>query len=144
MASGIADFGASSWLSTLFGIEDPIAGYYLALCLDEPGPGFDGLILDDIEPAGGGYARQFYASDDTHWAVNGNYVTNLLEVGFGTPTLDWGRLTHFALCTAASSGDIYAWGEFLSPSFAAAGFELVLPPGGLVLSLASQDDSITV
>jgi hypothetical protein len=144
VAAGISDYGASAFLSALFAITGQISGYYIALCTDEPGPGFDGLILEELEPIGTDYARQHYPSNDTNWAVNGNYLASLAEISFGTPAVDWGLLTHYALCTAATAGDIYAWGEFLNPSFVSAGFEFVIPPGGLVLSLATQDDAITV
>lgn len=144
MPSGIADFGATAWLSALFGIDADISGYYVALCSDEPGVASDGTILVELEPADPAYARQPYAAGGANWASNGGDLTTLIDIDFGVPTVDWGLVTHFALLTDAVDGDLYGWGEFLSPQYVSAGDAMVIPAGGVVVSLAAQDNSITV
>lgn len=145
MPSGVSDFGAGAWLSALFGVTAPITSYYIALASDEPGPAADGTILAALEPPPGtGYARQLYAADNTHWAGNGAYLTNLIEIDFPFPTADWGRLTHYVLADSLVDGQIYAWGAFTNPQNVTAGYAISLPVGGVVLSLSSLENSITV
>jgi len=144
LPSGVTDYGANAWLGVALAVTDPIDGYYIALCTVEPGIDFDGDILADVEPADGAYARQLYASGPTNWGTDGSYGTNLLEIDFGVPTVDWGFLPYYALCTAATSGDLYSFGEFLSPEYVQAGAPVVIPAGGIVLGLASVQDSIAV
>lgn len=144
MPDGISDFGAGAWLSALFGVTADITGYYVALCNAEPGVASDGTILADLEPVDGAYARQAYGVGALNWAVNGNYLVSLAEIGFGFPTIDWGLITHYAMLTDDVDGDLYAWGEFANPEYVTAGYEFTIPEGGVVLSLASQDNSITL
>lgn len=144
MAAGIADYGTAAWLSALFGVTADITGYYVALCSGEPGVASDGTILAELEPSDGAYARQAYGVGDTNWAVNGNAITNLLELDYGIPSIDWGLITHYALCNALTGGDLYGWGEFVSAQFVSAQYLMVIPPGGIVVSLAPQDNSVTV
>lgn len=143
MTSGVSDFGAGAWLSSLFGIDAPIAGYYVALCQDEPGPAADGDILTVLEPLPGtGYARQFYSAGGSHWAADSAYVTNLVEIVFPLPFDDWGRLTHYVLTDSASGGEIYAWGAFTNPQTVTAGYSISIPVGGILLALSSLENSI--
>lgn len=145
MPSGVSDFGAGAFLSALFGITADITGYYVALCSDAPGPAADGTILTALEPAGGsGYARQAYAAGASNWAANGSYLTNLVEILFPLPLGDWGRLTHYALTDSLTNGDLYAWGAFTNPQNVTASYSISIPVGGIVLSLSSLENSITV
>jgi hypothetical protein len=144
MSSDITDFGAGAWLGALLGVTDPITGYFVALASDAPGVAADGDILADLEPAFDDYARQPYGTGPGLWALNGNVITNLVDVDFGVPAADWGPLTHYVLCDSLVSGQLYGYGLLANPQTVQAGFSVVMPAGGLVLTLASQDDSITV
>ena len=144
MPSSVSDFGTETWLGVLLGINPPIAGYWVALCSDEPGLGADGTILVELEPTNPDYARQYYPAGELSWGLNGASVTNLDEIDFGTPSADWGPVGFYALCDSATDGEFYAVGEFANPQVVTAGYAMVIPPGGIVLSLASQDDSITL
>lgn len=145
MPSGVSDFGAEAWLSSLFGIDAPIASYYIALASGEPGPAADGTILAALEPdVGTGYARQLYAADGAHWAANGAYLTNTVEIPFPLPLAAWGRLTHYVLADSLVDGEIYAWGAFTNPQNVVGGYSISIPVGGVVLSLSSLENSITV
>lgn len=144
MPAGVADYGASTWLGVLFGLAKAPTLYWLALCTDQPGTAMDGDVLADLEPADKAYRRVRYGIGADYWAVNGNFVTNTDEIAFGVPTADWGYLNHFALCTASSGGDLYAWGEFISPAYVATDVQAVVPVGGLVVALSSLDPSIVV
>jgi hypothetical protein len=143
MPSGVSDYGATTWLSALFGVVPLPTLYYIALCSDEPGDAQDGSMLASLEPDDGiGYARVAYPSGASSWALNGAYLTNTLPVAYPTPTDDWGYLNHFALCTDATAGQIFAWGEILNPQYVADTVGMLIPPGALVLGLQSLDNSI--
>ena len=146
MPSGVSDFGAATWLAALFGVIEPITGYYVALCADEPGPDIDGDMLADLEPgtADPTYQRVFYGVGAGNWGTNGNFLTTTNDVDFGLPGADWGIVNHFALCDQPSGGDIYAWGEFLNPQYVGADVQMLVPAGGLVLTLSSLDNSIAI
>lgn len=144
MSAGVSDYGAGAWLASLFGVTGPITDYWLALCSDEPSSDMDGDVLGDLEPAGGGYARVRYGTGPALWAADSNFLTNLVDVDFGVPTDDWGDVSHFALCTDPTGGDLYAWGEFLNPQYVEAANQMLIPAGALVLALTTLDDSITV
>lgn len=145
MTSGLSDYGAGAWLASLFGVTDVIHGYYVALASDDPGVDGNGDTLADLEPPPGtGYARQFYPSGSGFWTANDSYITNSAEVDFPLPYDDWGRVTHYVLCDAASGGDIYAWGAFTNPQNVGSGVAVSIPVGGVVISLASLENSIAL
>lgn len=145
MGAGLADFGATNWVAMLVGLADVPSGYYLALCLDQPGPAMDGAILADLEPPPGtGYLRLLVPAGAGDWAVNGPYALNLNALDFGVATADWGLLNHFALVDSAAGGNLYGYGEFLNPQDVLGGQACLLPPGALVLTLTSLENSIAV
>ena len=145
MPSGLADFGASSWLATILGLSPVPAGYYVALCLEQPGPGMDGAVLSDLEPPpGSAYGRQFVATGPADWVINGPYALNLNGLDFPVATIDWGLITHYAVLDSVAEGNLVGYGEFLVPIEVLAGDPMSIPPGGLVLTLADLEDSIAV
>lgn len=145
MPSGLADFGASSWLEVILNLQAAPAGYYVALCLQQPGPGMDGAVLADLEPPpGSGYGRQFVASGAGEWVINGPYALNLNALDYPLATIDWGLITHYALLDSVAEGNLVGYGEFLNPPQVLAGDPMSIPPGGLVLTLADLEDSIAV
>lgn len=145
MTSGISDYGAGAWLASLFGVTDPIEGYWVALASDDPGSDGDGDTLADLEPPPGvGYARLFIAAGPANWSANDSYLTNLVEVDFPLPWDDWGPISHYVLCDSATSGDVYGWGALTNPQQVTAGYSVSIPVGGLVVSLASLENSIAL
>lgn len=142
MPSGVSDFGSATWLSALFGVVPLPEQYHVALCTREPGSLMDGTMLAALEPTSGSYLRRPYPTGAAAWAANGPYLTNLQALAFPTPGDDWGYLTHFALCTAADGGQLYAWGQFFNPQFVSRSIGMFIPPGGMVLGLHALDNSI--
>jgi hypothetical protein len=142
MPSGVSDYGSRTWLSALFGIEPLPAQYFFALTSHQPGASMDGDILAAMEPTDGAYQRQAYPIGVPLWASNGPYLTNTRPLAFPTPSKDWGYLTHFALCTAATSGQIFAWGEMFNPQYVSQSIAMLIPPGALVLGLHALDNTI--
>ncbi len=143
MPAGVADYGASAWLSAIFGLTEPPAEYWLALCNSEPGAQMDGDILGDLEPDGAGYERVQYGIGSGYWAVESGRITNVQPISFPTPLEDWDYVSHFALLDAATSGDIYAWGEFINSQTVQANQNILIPQGGVVIAIQSYASSIT-
>lgn len=142
MPSGVSDYGSATWLSALFGVTALPAAYYVALCQAEPGAAMDGDILATIEPVDPAYARQPYPPGPTAWTANGPYLTNVQAITYSTPTAAWGYLTHFALCTQPSFGQVFAWGGLLNSQFVDPGVGILIPAGALVLGLHSLENTI--
>lgn len=138
----MSDFGSETWLSALFGVTPLPTGYFIALCSDEPGAAMDGTLLAGLEPADTAYARQPYGTGPSAWDSNGPYLTNLLAAAFPTPVIDWGYLTHFAICDSLTAGQLYAWGEMYNPQYVSTGIGMEIAPGGLVLGLHALDNTI--
>lgn len=144
MSSAVTDFGATYWLQTLFGVSPQPAGYWVALATDEPGTSANGDTLADLEPQASDYNRIWVPSDATHWGTNGLYLTNGATIDFGIAQADWGTPNYYALCTAATSGDVYAYGELANPQDVHADDSVALPAGGIVLALVTSDAPIAV
>jgi hypothetical protein len=66
----------------------------------------------------------------------------LQQVDFGVPNVDWGVINHFALCSAVTGGDVYAYGEFNVPVFVSSTYEVAIPIGGLTVALYNIEPSI--
>jgi hypothetical protein len=144
MPSAISDWGASEWMSVLMGVVAPPSTYYIALASREPGTGIDGAMLAPLEPSGGSvYARQAIAADNTHWGLSGSgYIANLVSIPFGTPDVDWGFISYFVICSAATGGHIYAYGEFAAPQAFNANYYVELPIGAVAIKGVSVVPSI--
>lgn len=91
------------------------ATLYLALHLADPG--IDGT---GAEVTGGAYARVAITSNATNWGAPTNSgteeaITNLLAITFPAPTADWGTITHWALWTATTAGNLVIAGDLPTP-----------------------------
>lgn len=141
MATNVSDYGAAYWLGTLFGVNTVPSTYYVALVTEAPDQGYDGTML--VEPTDTAYARQAIAADATHWsAPDSGFISNLLVVSYPTPAVSWGLITHFVLCSAATAGNIYAYGEFTTPQVVDASNALIIPIGGITMAVTGPVDSI--
>jgi hypothetical protein len=145
VSSGVADYGATAFLSIMMGITEPPSVWWIALCTDQPGEGMDGDILAEIEPdPAANYGRVSVASGSAHWGLNGQYVANIDTLDFGIPTADWGQISHYGILDAATEGNLWAFGEFFNPQEADATFDILIPQGGIVLALYGLENSIAV
>lgn len=145
MASSVSDYGAGALLCQMFGVSPVPAGYWIALCLSEPDSTADGDVLVGVEPPPmTGYSRQWIATGFNAWTLNGAQLTNVAEVDYGVPGADWGSLTHYALTDDQFSGNLIAYGEFLSPVAAGPLYQMTIPPGGLNLALYALENTIAL
>lgn len=145
MPAAVTDWGASQWLQSLFGLVATPTEYFVALATEEPGLDADGTTIATTEPTDAGYQRQSYGVGTANWGANGADIVNLNDIRFGAPSAaDWGFLTHFVLLDAAADGDIYAYGEFLSPQYVEVGYGFVIPAGTMIIDLSSLEDTIAL
>lgn len=144
MPSGVADYGATTWLGMLFGVTAVPSGYYVAAFVDEPGDSMDGSMFSELEPSDPSYARRLVAANATKWSLDGAYLTNTEEVRFPAASEDQGILPYYGLCSALTGGELYSWGEILNPAPIYTGGILVLPEGAIVVSLTALSDPIAV
>lgn len=144
MPSNVTDWGAAEYLSVLHGLVAIPAGYWLALCTDEPGTGIDGVVLADIEPTDPLYSRKLVPTGIAYWSdpsVDHN-VANLQAVDFGVPGIDWGVINHYALCSSETGGEVYSYGEFNVPVYVSSTYEVSVPIGGITVALYNLEPSI--
>lgn len=144
MASNVTDWGAAQYLSMIFGLITPPAGYYIALCTEEPGTVADGTVLTEIEPTDTAYSRVYYPAGLSAWSdptIDLN-TSNLNQVDFGVPGIDWGVITHYAICDSITDGNLYSYGEFNVPVYVSSTYEVAIPIGGITVALYNQLPSI--
>lgn len=149
MANQITQWGATQWVGMLFGEVDVPDSYFVALCSRQPGTGIDGTQLALLEPpvtaASLTYARKELTIGNTDWALSdpgGGYVSNRVIVNFGLPDTNWGFTPYYALCDAATDGNIYAYGEFANAAALGTSYAVQIPIGALVFSAVSAQPSI--
>lgn len=140
MAIGVSDYGASAWLGMLFGKTAVPAGYYVALLTGDPAAGYDGDLLTTVEVGSDlGYSRVLV---DSWTDPESGVLMNAEEVDFGVPTGRWGIVRGYALCTAATSGQVYAFGEFGTGWDVDAGQGLVVVVGALQIVMRPVEQEI--
>lgn len=144
MPSNVTDWGAAEYLSILHGLVSVPAGYWIALCTDEPGTGTDGTVLSEIEPTDPLYGRKLYSTGIDYWSdpsIDHN-TANLQVIDYGVPGLDWGVINHYAICNSETAGDVYAYGEFSVPVYVSSTYEVAIPIGGITVALYNLEPSI--
>lgn len=107
--------------------------WYVALCFTDPGEGATGSNLN--EPSGGGYARQSIAPADWDAASNG-VKRNSSVIQFPTATANWGTTTlkFFALCSAATGGNVLLTGPLSTARRVLNGYTPYYPANSLTCS----------
>ena len=84
-----------------------LAGRFVGLHKSDPGPTGAG------EVTGGAYARQ--AATFANAGTNPTVASNTALIQFPTATAPWGTITHFALWTAVSGGNVIAYASVTTP-----------------------------
>lgn len=145
MASAMTDWGTGQFLGMCMGIITPPSNFYAALCSAEPGEDIDGTALIDFEPDTSlNYSRVTIPSGASYWSdpSDTNYSANINPIVFPTPTGTWGEMNHFALCSLATNGQVYLYGEFDSAPFLDSSTPFSIPAGGLVIGFGNFAPSI--
>jgi len=143
----VSAYGAQQWSGVLVGIVTLPTSFYVALCSDEPGNGWDGTVLQTVEPpaimSSTSYVRPALGFGLTHWALaDAGYAVSTTDVTFATPDVDWGALPWFALCDDPVAGNMWAWGEFAEQITVTAGSTVTVPAGSIALELDNLLPSI--
>jgi hypothetical protein len=135
MSAGVTDYGANAFADHFSGQATLPTTLYVALCSSEPDQATDGTTLDALEPAGASYARQAYARNTTNWDVaDGGTTPSKVDLVFPVATEDWGSITHYALCTAATAGEVFGFGQFTYEQLVMAGDQMTIPAGGMSIN----------
>jgi hypothetical protein len=142
---GITDYGANAFTNHITGKVALPSSFYVALCKAEPDQGTDGTLLAAIEPSGGSYARQLLNRGAAYWNdAGGGAGTTVSAIAFPTASADWGNLTHYALCTATSAGEVYGWGLLANPVYLTSGQVYTLDAGSVAIIAATPIDQLNV
>lgn len=106
----ITNYGASLIAQSIFGqaLATP-ATFYVALMTATANSTSTGVSLN--EPVGGSYARVAVDNLFSEWTFDGyNLMYNTNDLSFPTATGYWGRVGYWALCDAATNGEVIAHG----------------------------------
>lgn len=138
MPSAITTFGANAILNMLFGQRTPVPGtFYVALLTQAPGAQASGSTLTE-PPANTGYARVAMTNDNHNWGIGlAGFVATTADISFPAATTGWPVITHYALCDAATGGNVFLYGSFNTPRRIFAKDKVVIPSGLLGLTVSS-------
>ena len=64
-----------------------------------------------VSGTGTAYVRKEITKGSSHWTRAANVVSNTNTVSFAVPTADWGRVTHFGIFDASTSGNLILHGS---------------------------------
>lgn len=130
----ITNYGASLASNVLLGkaISSP-STLYIALATASPNATSTGLSLN--EPSGGSYARASVVNNAASWTFDGyNTMSNTSAINFPTATSFWGRIGYWALCDAASAGNVIAYGTLNPVAVVSSGDTVIIAANSLSLS----------
>ena len=128
----LAYWGAQLVAKTMFGqTESPPTTWYMAVITgDEPSGFITGAELD--EPTDTAYARQPVPNNSTNWQENNiGHMSAVPEIWFPEATEDWGRVHSWAICDAATGGNIFSFGRFNAAKHIETGDVFYVGPGSL-------------
>lgn len=134
MAS-FSDYWENAVLDGTFG--DPTtptitAPVYLALCTTVPTDASTGTTI--VEATYTGYARKSVAAADMSAAASGS-KTNSNAITFAACTASSSTITGWALCDAATVGNVLCWGTATSTVISTTQTPATIAVGGLVVTL---------
>lgn len=143
MASFVTDYGQDYYAGMIFGSSHAQpTHYWLALCTQVPSRSTDGTTLS--EPTGSNYARLQIANDGTIFGTPaGGVISNTAQINMGVvATADWPVIYAYALCDAATAGNVYLFGTVRTPRAVPIGHQVVFDIGLLTFSVNSISQTI--
>ena len=131
--------GRSMLLQTLLTPDDPdvvtLGTLWMALVNAPVLPTDDGDSLAELDATS--YTRVGIGALMEYWTLTAHGVlSNATAVYWPAATSDWGRVSGWALCTSAQSGEVIAGGDFLEALQVEMQDVVALAPGMLVLEIA--------
>lgn len=116
------------------GVE-PLGALWLALVNAPVQPTDDGTSISEL--AATSYTRTGLGALDEFWVLTSHGVmSNATAVYWAPASTTWGRVSGWALCTAAQDGLVIAGGDFLDSLIVEPQDVVALAPGMLVLEIA--------
>lgn len=110
---------------------------YIALCTAAPTDASTGSTI--VEPGTGGYARQQLDPNDSNWtAASGTdgLTDNASAISWTAGSGGFGTLTHVAICSASSAGNMYLYGSLDAPRVVSENDVFNFPIGALNITFA--------
>ena len=105
---------------------------YIALLTATPDDADTGSTI--TEPVAMNYAR--IATTGASWgAASGGSISNAAILSSNVASGDWGEITHFALCDAATTGNVLLWGSLTTSTTVLNGDSLSFAVGSLIITL---------
>lgn len=137
---GMTEYGQNLALDCVLGNNTIPATLYLALTTAPPDDSDTGDLLD--EPLDSAYARQAI-STGAAWSEAESGISILsAAVDFPVATESWIRIKYWALCTAATSGEVIMWAPFDIAYTIPAGQMLTIPAESIGISLSGTTSSV--
>jgi hypothetical protein len=106
------------------------ATVYVALLTASAGEG--GSLASEL--SGNGYARQAVTFSAPTQQAGAAECTNTAEVLFPEATGNWSEATHFAVCDAATAGNVLYHEALDAPRTASTGDQIRFPAGSLAVT----------
>ena len=134
----LTDYIVNEFLKRLGGLLANQGSCYIGLSSTEPNVAGGGIT----EPVGNGYARALFGTNNSsygtnHAEINDNKeLTNKDIIYFGEATGNWGTLTHYCLFSAATGGNLLAYGALTSPIAPVNGTVPLIRAGEIKITLA--------
>lgn len=131
---------ASRWLS-----EGILNNFFRGQNVAPPANRFMRLFISDptadavgTEVQGGGYVPQAIAFTVPERDGNISQIANTAEIRFPVATADWGNISHFAIFTAATGGNMLAFAPVSVPKVIEAGDEAKFLAGSIRVRVLGQ------
>lgn len=135
MAGSKSDFLEGAYLNAFFrGSATPIQGtVFVGLWKAALDDASTGSAADEV--SGTGYNRATVVCNSTNWSLaSGGTVSNAAAISFGTAGADWGTVTHLAVLSANSAGNIFYWADLTASKIIQNGDPVQINVGDLVIS----------
>ena len=120
---------ASVYAKNLYANYATSADMYLALCYSSPSPTDDGSSL--LEVSGTGYSRVTLTS--ANWSAAASGVCTYNASHTLNPGSDWGVISYYAVCDAATGGNLIAFGPLAATFEANNGSAVKIQSGTLTI-----------
>jgi hypothetical protein len=136
MSGQLSSFYENQVLAELFNAAAALslAHVFLALFTTNPTGGSGGT-----EATGGNYSRLSVATDNTHWTVTNNSVTNAVDLVMFTANgavSSSANIVGFGLYDASTSGHLLMWAPVATPAAITTSGQIpTFPAGSLVVTL---------
>lgn len=131
MAGSASDYLENLLLNQITG-KSPSASRYIALLTEAPDDADTGSTI--VEPVAMNYARITTTASSWNTASGGSATTASILTS-NVASGDWGEITHWALCDAATTGNVLVWGEVTVPKTVLTGDSFSFGAGALIITM---------